>query len=149
MLNRIWKLFSSPFDGKTWIYLMCTSWNLSEFSFFSNGEPAELNLDVALRALSPNSLFSKVVFSYFLSQNIPLVLVYHHASNKLSISHRMKNQQDAGYRQCFVLDKSCRKMYTIFSVLLYQQRKSVVMASFGHTGRSAVYYKAGSPLIRC
>jgi hypothetical protein len=30
------------------------------------------------------------------------------------------------YRQCFLLDKSCRKMCTIFSVMLRQQRKSDV-----------------------
>jgi hypothetical protein len=61
-----------------------------------NEEPAKLNRVVALRALCPNSLFSKVVFSYFLSQNNPLVLVgfyqilYHHASKaKFSICHRI------------------------------------------------------------
>jgi hypothetical protein len=35
-------------------------WDSKEFS---NEEPAKLNRDVALRALWPNSLFSKVVFS--------------------------------------------------------------------------------------
>jgi hypothetical protein len=48
-----------------------------------------------------------------------------------------------------VFDKSGRKMYTIFSAVLHvrEQRESDVMTSFGHSGRSAVYYKAGSPLI--
>jgi hypothetical protein len=47
----------------------------------SNEEPVKLNRGVALR------LFSKVVFSQFLSQNNPLIVVgfyqnlYHHASN--------------------------------------------------------------------
>jgi hypothetical protein len=50
------------------------------------------------------------------------------------------------YRQCFLLDKSCRKMYTIFSAVLRQQRKSDVMTSFGLSARSVIYYKAGSPL---
>jgi hypothetical protein len=50
------------------------------------------------------------------------------------------------YRQCFLLDKSCRKMYTIFSAVLRQQRKSDVITSFGLTACSAVYYQAGSPL---
>jgi hypothetical protein len=35
------------------------------------------------------------------------------------------------FRQCFLLDKSCRKMYTIFSTVLRQQRKSVAMTYFG------------------
>jgi hypothetical protein len=37
-------------------------------------------------------------------------------------------------------------MYTIFSAVLRQQRKSDVMTYFGHSSRSAVYYKAGSQL---
>jgi hypothetical protein len=37
-------------------------------------------------------------------------------------------------------------MYTIFSAVLRQQMKCDVMAYFGHTARSAVYYKTGSPL---
>jgi hypothetical protein len=50
---------------------------------------------------------------------------------------------------CFLLDKSCRKMYTIFSAVLRQQRKSEIMtSSFGHTARSAIYYQAGFPLNR-
>jgi hypothetical protein len=36
-------------------------------------------------------------------------------------------------------------MYTIFSAVLRQQRKSDVMTSFGHSAHSAVYNKAGSP----
>jgi hypothetical protein len=35
-------------------------------------------------------------------------------------------------------------MYTIFSAVLRQQRKSDVMTSFGLTAHSAVYYQAGS-----
>jgi hypothetical protein len=46
---------------------------------------------------------------------------------------RMKNLQDGRYRQCFLLDKSCRKMYTIFSPVLRQQRKSDVMTHGPHT----------------
>jgi hypothetical protein len=34
-------------------------------------------------------------------------------------------------------------MYTIFSAVLLQQRKSDAMTSFGHTTRSAIYYKPG------
>jgi hypothetical protein len=48
------------------------------------------------------------------------------------------------YRQCFLFDKSCRKMYTIFSAVLRQQRKSDVMTSFGQSARSTVYYTASS-----
>jgi hypothetical protein len=50
-----------------------------------NGETAKLNHDVALRALWPNYLFSEVVFSYFLSQNNPLVLVCQHNGKILKI----------------------------------------------------------------
>jgi hypothetical protein len=38
-----------------------------------------------------------------------------------------------------------RKMYTIFSAVLRQQRESDVMRYFGHSARSAIYYQAGSP----
>jgi hypothetical protein len=44
----------------------------------------------------------------------------------------------------FFLEKSCRKMYIIFSAVQRQQRKSDVMTSFGLTTCSAVYYHAGS-----
>jgi hypothetical protein len=50
------------------------------------------------------------------------------------------------YRQCLLLDKSCRKMHTIFSAVLRQQKKSDVMTYFGHPARSAVYCEVGSPL---
>jgi hypothetical protein len=36
----------------------------------------------------------------------------------------MKNLQDAD-KQCFLLDKYCRKMYTIFSAVLYLNRGKV------------------------
>jgi hypothetical protein len=35
----------------------------------------------------------------------------------------------------------CRKMYTICSAVLRQQRKIDVMTYFGHTARSTVYYQ--------
>jgi hypothetical protein len=47
------------------------------------------------------------------------------------------------YRQRFLLDKSCRKMCTIFSAVLRQQRTSDVMTTCGLSARSAVYYEAG------
>jgi hypothetical protein len=37
-------------------------------------------------------------------------------------------------------------MNAMFSVVLRQQMKSDVMTSFGHSTRTAIYYKAGSPL---
>jgi hypothetical protein len=74
--------------------------------------------------------------------------LYHHASAaKFSISHSVfLYEKSAGrqYRQCFLLDKSCRKMHTIFSAVLRQQRKCDVMTYFGHYARSAIYHKAGS-----
>jgi hypothetical protein len=57
-----------------------------------------------------------------------------------TIMHQMQSSQSVfsfeksggrRYRQCFLLDKSCWKMYTIFSAVLRQQRKSDVMMSFG------------------
>jgi hypothetical protein len=63
-------------------------------------------------------------FGFQLSLNNPLVLIgfyhnlYQHALNtKLSISHCVFNEKSAGrrHRQCFLLDKPCRKMYTIVS----------------------------------
>jgi hypothetical protein len=37
----------------------------------------------------------------------------------------LKNLQDGRHRQCFLLDKSCRKLYTIFSAVLYVNRGNV------------------------
>jgi hypothetical protein len=56
------------------------------------------------------------------------------------------HEKPAGHRygQCFLFGKTCRKMYTIFSAVQRQQRKSDVMTSFGFTASSAVYYHAGS-----
>jgi hypothetical protein len=57
------------------------------------------------------------------------------------------HEKSAGhqYGQCFLLDRSCRKMYTIFSAVLYCNRRKVT--SFGLSARSAVYYnEAGSTL---
>jgi hypothetical protein len=39
---------------------------------------------------------------------------------------RAKNLQDTGIDDVFFLEKSCRKMYTIFSAVQRQQRKSDV-----------------------
>jgi hypothetical protein len=45
----------------------------------------------------------------------------------MSSVFRTKNQQDAGIDNVFFLEKSSRKMYTIFSVVQRQQRKSDLM----------------------
>jgi hypothetical protein len=59
--------------------------------------------------------------------------LYHHASNaKFSTSHRflrVKNLQDAGIDNVFFWINPCRKMYTIISAVLRQQRKSDVFWS--------------------
>jgi hypothetical protein len=55
---------------------------------------------------------------------------------------RMKNLQDASIDNALFLEKSCRKMYTIFSAVQRQQRKSDVMTSLDLTACSAVYYHA-------
>jgi hypothetical protein len=77
-------------------------------------------------------------------------LFYHHAMscinrNVLDISSvfPMKNMQDAGIDNVFSW-RNPIQMYTIFSAVLRQQRKSDVMTSFSHSDRSAVYYEAGS-----
>jgi hypothetical protein len=59
------------------------------------------------------------------------------------------NEKSAGrrYKQCFLLDKSCRNQHTTFSAVLRQQRKSDVMTSFGHSARSTIHCKAGSSLL--
>jgi hypothetical protein len=59
---------------------------------------------------------------------------------------RMQNLQDTGIDNVFFLEKSCRKMYMIFSAVQRQQRESDVITSFGLTACSAVYYHAGSSL---
>jgi hypothetical protein len=90
-----------------------------------------------------------------MSQNNPLVLVgfYQNLPSctksrvlKISSVFRMKNRQNTGIDNVFFLKKSCAKMYTIFSAVQRQQRKSYVMTSFGLTACSAVYYHAGSSL---
>jgi hypothetical protein len=58
----------------------------------------------------------------------------------------MKNLPDTGIDNVFFLEKSCGKMYTIFSAVQRQHRKSDVMTSFCLTACSAVYYHAGSSL---
>jgi hypothetical protein len=59
----------------------------------------------------------------------------------MSSVFRTKNLQDTGIDSVFFLEKSCRKMYTIFSAVQRQQRKSYVMTYFGLTACSAVYYQ--------
>jgi hypothetical protein len=58
----------------------------------------------------------------------------------------MKNLQDAGRDNVFFWINPVETMYTIFSAVLHQQRKSDVMTHCGRSARSAVYYEAGSPL---
>jgi hypothetical protein len=87
-----------------------------------------------------------------MSQNSPLVLVgfyqnlHHHAAKAMfsiimSSVFRTKNLQDTGIDKVFFLEKSRRKMYTIYSAVQRQQRKSDVMTSFGLAACSAVYYQ--------
>jgi hypothetical protein len=59
----------------------------------------------------------------------------------MSSVFRAKNLQDAGIDNVIFMEKSCRKMYTIFSAVQRQQRKSDVMTSFGITACSAIYYQ--------
>jgi hypothetical protein len=58
----------------------------------------------------------------------------------------MKNLQDISIDNVFFLEKSCRKMNTIFSAVQRQQRKSDVMMFFDLTACSAIYYHTGSSL---
>jgi hypothetical protein len=77
-----------------------------------------------------------------MSQNNTLVLVgfyrnlYNHQASKAKFSQYLIVffvwkicRTPVG--QCFLLDKSCRKMYTIFSAVLRQQRKRGVMTYLG------------------
>jgi hypothetical protein len=59
----------------------------------------------------------------------------------MSSVFRAKNLQDTGIDNVFFFEKSCRKMYTMFSAVQRQQRKSDVMTSFSLTACSAVYYQ--------
>jgi hypothetical protein len=118
----------------------------------SNEEPAKLNRDVALQAVRPNSLFSNVVFRYFMSQNNPLVLFGFYQN--LTIMHQKQSSQyvigfsykkSAGhrYRQiCFLFGKILWKnAHDLFRAVQRQQRKSDVMTSFDLAACSAVYYQ--------
>jgi hypothetical protein len=58
----------------------------------------------------------------------------------------MKNLQDTRIDNVYFLEKSCRKMYTIFSAVQRQRRKGDVMTSFGLAACSAICYHAGSSL---
>jgi hypothetical protein len=85
-------------------------------------------------------------------------------SSRYLLGFSMKNLQVAGrrYKQCFLLDKSSRKMYTIFSTVLRQQRKSGVSLRSQHrllfagspNNRDAIlqmvhdrFYKEVSPIL--
>jgi hypothetical protein len=97
-----------------------------------NEEPTKLNRDVALGALWPNSLFSKVVFSlnycpkitqlFFLSKLIPS----HDARKVIDISSvfRMKNLQDAGMDDVFFWINPVEK-YTRSFLRCYVNRGNV------------------------
>jgi hypothetical protein len=50
----------------------------------------------------------------------------------MSSVFRTKNLQDTGIDNVLFLEKSCRKMYTIFSEVQRQQRKSDVDVSGSH-----------------
>jgi hypothetical protein len=88
-------------------------------------EPAKLNRNVAMRALWP----------YFI-KTYTIMQQTKYSRYLIDFSY----EKSAGrHRQCFLLDKSCRKMHTIFSAVLRQLRKSDVMTSIGHSARNSVY----------
>jgi hypothetical protein len=58
-------------------------------------------------------------------------------SSQYVIGFSFEKSAEHRYRQCFLFGK----MYTIFSAVQRQQRKSDVMSSFGLTACSAVYYQ--------
>jgi hypothetical protein len=62
-------------------------------------------------------------------------------SSQYVIGFSYEKSADAGIDNVFFLEESCRKMYTIFSAVQRQQRKSDVMTSLGLTACSAVYYQ--------
>jgi hypothetical protein len=61
--------------------------------------------------------------------------MHHTQSSRYLIDFSYEKYAGRRYRQCFLLDKSCRKMYTNL------QRCYVS----GHSAPSAVYHEAGSP----
>jgi hypothetical protein len=94
------------------------SWECMMYVYALSEEPAKLNRNVALRALSPNSLCSKVLFGQFFSQNNPLILVGFYQSiyqfSRYLIGFSYEKPAGLRNRQFCLLDKSCRKMYTIY-----------------------------------
>jgi hypothetical protein len=114
LISSSWKLQ----EGENILSLHPLHIQIDSESAILNEEPAKLNRD--MRAVWPNSLFSNVVnvFSWFMSQNNPLVLVgfyqnlYHHASKaKFSICHWFfvrkicRTLVVVWYRQCFLFGK--------------------------------------------
>jgi hypothetical protein len=75
-----------------------------------------------------------------------ITIIHQTQSSQYLIGVSYEKSAGLWYRQCFLWDKSCRKMHTIFSAVLRQQRKCDVKTSFGHSARSAVYYEAGSQI---
>jgi hypothetical protein len=51
-------------------------------------------------------------------------------SSRYLIAFSYEKSAGRRYRQCFLLDKPCKKNYTIFSAVLRQQRKSDIMTYF-------------------
>jgi hypothetical protein len=60
-------------------------------------------------------------------------IMHQKQSSQYVIGFSYENLQDADTDNVFFLEKSCRKMYTIFSAVQRQQRKSDVMTAFGLT----------------
>jgi hypothetical protein len=60
-------------------------------------------------------------------------MVHQTQSSRYIIDFSYEESEGRRHRKCIRLDKSCKNMYTIFSAVLRQQRKSDVVASFGHS----------------
>jgi hypothetical protein len=96
-------------------------------------EPAHLNRDVALRVLWSNSLFSKVVFSSFLSQN-----------NQATCLGRILSKLIPSYTKRKVLDISSvfRMKYLQDAGIDNVNRGKVTWIMAGQSAHSAVYHQA-------
>jgi hypothetical protein len=113
--NALFRLSLLIVNYRPFLYVFCLFSNVVHVMLQGNEEPAKLNRDVALRAAWPNSLFSNVVFSSFMSQNNPLVLVgfyqtlHHHASKQSShyvIGFSYEKSAGHRHRQCFIFWKN-------------------------------------------
>jgi hypothetical protein len=121
------------------------SWRLAHVIYGLNEEPARFIRYVVLASIIPNYPFSKVVFSWFLSQNNTLWHLFWkdfvHQCKVLDISSvfSMKFSQDAHIDYVFFCQNHIVNCIQIFLRFDVDRDKSDVMTSFGMIDQSAVF----------